>query len=415
VEFWRSLPADFWVDVEEELVAESSRFTHRIVSFHDHNEVPEGLDEIYERLVQANACVVKIAVTVEDAADAIAVWNMIGDNQDYIPVAMGEAGKWTRILGLAHGAFMTYAALDDGGETAPGQLTAREMLDVYRVKELGLETQVYGVIGDPVSESLSPYIHNAAFVETQTNAVFIPIRVKDLDQFVRRMVRREFREVELNLHGFAVTMPHKTTIMKHLDEIDSIAEQVGAVNTVKIENDKLIGYNTDVQGFIEPLRRCVGEVRGARVAVIGTGGAARACVYRLKAEGADVTVFAREEQKTRSLAGEFGANAGQWPPSVSQAFDIVVNSTPIGMTGALENETLFTAEQLAGVKFVFDIVTRDDETPLVREAKLAAIPAIGGLEMLLEQAMKQFEIWTGKTVDISVMRDAVVRSRGGSA
>ena len=132
----------------------------------------------------------------------------------------------------------------------------------------------------------------------------------------------------------------------------------------------------------------------------------------MKAEGAEVEVVARSYEPARSLADEFGANAGQWPPSVSQAFDIVVNATPMGMTGALENETLFTAEQLAGVKFVFDIVTRDDETPLVREAKLAGIPAIGGLEMLLEQAMKQFEIWTGQTVAIDVMRGAVVKSRG---
>jgi len=180
------------------------------------------------------------------------------------------------------------------------------------------------------------------------------------------------------------------------------------VNTVKIEDDKLMGHNTDVQGFIEPLRRHFGDLGGARVAVIGAGGAARACVYGLKAEGADVTVFARDEKRARLLADEFRVNAGKWPPSLSGAFDIVVNATPMGMAGDLENHSLLTAEQLAGVKFVFDIVTRPDDTPLIREARLADIPAIGGLEMLLEQALKQFEIWTSKTAPISVMRDAAV-------
>ena len=101
---------------------------------------------------------------------------------------MGEAGKWTRILGLAHGAYLTYAALDDGQETADGQITAREMIEVYRVKELDRETKVYGVIGDPVSGSLSPYLHNAAFADADINSVFIPLLVKDLDAFMTRMV-----------------------------------------------------------------------------------------------------------------------------------------------------------------------------------------------------------------------------------
>ena len=217
-----------------------------------------------------------------------------------------KAGKWTRILGLAHGAYLTYAALDPGDETAAGQLTAKDLIEVYRVRELDRDTQVYGVIGDPVSWSLSPYIHNAAFAAAGINAVFIPLQVKDLDEFIRRMVRNDSREVELNFAGFAVTMPHKQAIMRHLDDIDPAAEKIGAVNTVKIDGDRLIGYNTDAYGFIEPLRSKYSGLKGSRVAILGAGGAARACIYSLQQENADITVLARDERKAKGLADDFG-------------------------------------------------------------------------------------------------------------
>lgn len=420
-DFWNSGFETEYCDVEEAGFVDDSWSCargHRILSYHDFSGVPHNLEEIFTQIALTDADIIKIAVQGADITDAIPVWRLLEyaklyqaklfnptRKQQVIPIAMGEAGKWTRILGLAHGAFLTYASLNEGEEVAPGQITATDMIEVYRVKELDLDTKVYGVIGDPVSESLSPYMHNAAFVDQQINSVFLPLQVKDLDEFIHRMVKPDTREVELNFAGFAVTMPHKQTIIKHLDEIDSVAEKIGAVNTVNVRDGKLVGYNTDAFGFITPLLKRFGDVKGASVAVIGAGGAARACVVALKEQKADVTVFARGK-KTEQIADEFGVRSEQLTTDQQRlTADIIVNATPLGMKGPLENQSLFTADQLKGVKFVCDLVT--GATPLIREAKKAGTPAINGIEMLIYQGAKQFEIWTGKAALLEQMREAI--------
>ncbi len=225
---------------------------------------------------------------------------------------MGEAGKWTRILGLAHGAFMTYASLDAGSETAPGQVSAEDLIEVYRAKELNEQTEIYGIIGGNTSYSMSPYMHNAAFKSAKLNSVFVPLQVGNLDEFIARMVKPETREIELNFKGFSVTIPHKQNIIKHLDFVDETAKKIGAVNTVKIENGKLYGYNTDAEGFIEPLKNFYGDLKDAKVAIFGAGGAARACVFALTQENADVTIFARNAEKAESLAEEFKVQSSKF-------------------------------------------------------------------------------------------------------
>jgi 3-dehydroquinate dehydratase / shikimate dehydrogenase len=422
-DFWNMGFDSGWADLEEDVLHFASNWLWDpvIASFHDLSGETSRLNSVipsFERLAIDGVDIVKIAVNADDITDSIPVWNLLEHaksvDKHIIPIAMGEAGKWTRILGLAHGAFLTYGALDSGDETAPGQLTAAELIEVYRIKQLDLDTEVYGVIGNPVATSLSPVIHNAAFAFLKRNAVFVPLQVKDLDAFVRRMVRPETREIELNFAGFAVTMPHKQSIMKHLDEIDPVAAAVGAVNTVSIKDGRLTGYNTDVPGFVEPLIRHFGDLHGARVAVFGSGGAARACIYGLDQNGADVAIFARDETKAKALAEQFAIEAfpiskfkDQTSKTCFRTFDIVVNATPIGMEGDLADQKLFTADELHGVKFVFDIVTRSDETPLIREAKAAGVPAIGGIEMLLAQGMKQHEIWTGEPGPEGIMREAI--------
>ncbi len=418
--FWAH-DSDFMIDIEFDhnlLDAVNPEKKKRIVSSHVFDGTVTQLDLTWEIMAETSDSLIKIAVRADDITDAIPVWKLLADakaeNKQIIPIAMGEAGKWTRILGPAHGAFMTYASLDSGSETAPGQITARDLLEIYRVKELDLETKVFGVVGDPVSQSLSTYMHNPAFAASAINAVFIPFQVKDIDAFMSRMVRPDTREVELNLAGFSVTMPHKQSIMKHLDALDTTAETIGAVNTVKIENDRLTGYNTDAHGFITPLKANFSNLDGTRVAIFGAGGAARAVVYALKKENAKVTVIARDERKSRSLADEFGVSSNQISNFKFQIsnrlcddFDVIVNATPLGMKGPNESEFLFAADELVGVKYVYDLVTRKDDTPIIREAKKAGVAAIGGLEMLLAQGARQFEIWTGREAPIKLMKASV--------
>jgi 3-dehydroquinate dehydratase/shikimate dehydrogenase len=418
-ELWQKIGKLFWIgDIETEGYLFAASTQRSIASFHDFDGSPRNLDGVFEKLSSTTADIIKIAVQTDDAPSAIPVWNVLKrprpNGKDLIAIAMGEAGKWTRVLGSAHGSFLTYCSLDEGDETAPGQITAKDLTETYRVKDLDRNTKVYGVIGNPVSESLSPYIHNAAFAAQELNAVFVPFQVKDLDEFIRRMVNAETREIDLNFDGFSVTMPHKQAILKHLVAIDATAEKIGAVNTVKIEEERLIGYNTDAYGFITPLREHFGDLKNATAAVLGAGGAARACAFALKQENADVTIFAREKNRAETLAREFGTAAaelptteGLRPKSDLSRFDIIVNATPVGMKGPLENESLFTADQLEGVKFVYDLVTSAADTPMMREAKKAGVSAIGGIEMLIQQGAKQFEIWTGQRAPLEKMREAV--------
>ena len=397
---------------------------HQIIfSYHNFSDVPDNLEQTYEDFssaeeIEVKCDIVKIAVQSYDISDTIAVWKLLekakSENQQIIPIAMGESGKWTRILGLAHGAFMTYASLDAGQETAPGQVSAKDLIEVYRAKELDEETEIYGIIGGNTSYSMSPYIHNTAFKFHNLNAVFVPLQVQNLDEFIRRMVKPETREIELNFKGFAVTIPHKQAIIKHLDYLDETAEKIGAVNTVKITDGKLYGCNTDAHGFIEPLKAAYGNLKNAKVAVLGAGGAARACVYALKKEGADVTIFARDLMKAEYLAKEFqvGLERLGAQHSALSTFQVVVNATPLGTKGKLENETPATAEQIKNVHLAYDLVYNPFETRFLREAKSVNVPTIGGSAMLIAQATKQQKIWTGLDAPMKEMsRVALERIR----
>lgn len=437
--FWASVPSKvgvefdrLWFDNERDLggAMQWSEDCFVIHSHHDFDGVPADLEAIYQELSD-RASAVKIAVTAKDVTDAIPLWKLLErakhDAKAIIPIAMGEAGKWTRILGPAHGAFMTFASLDADAATAAGQISAADMIDVFRVKEISPETKVYGIIAGDTSYSVSPYLHNAAFKASAMDRIFIPLQVADLDAFLTRMVRPETREINLNFHGFAVTNPHKQAVIPHLDEIDDTARTIGAVNTVKIENGKLFGCNTDAAGFIGPLKRAFGDLKGSRVAVIGAGGASRACIYALRQEGAEVTLFARDPQKVGPLAKEFGVELKRFeisnlkseisdsavensrPRSEFSDFDVLVNTTPLGTKGENEDKSIATSEDLSGLKLVYDLVYNPAETRLLREAKLAGVPAIGGLEMLVAQGAHQFEIWTGGTAPENVMIEAVTR------
>ncbi len=408
--FWNSGHETDYCDLEEEFVDDSWSWLWgaRICSYHDFSGVPQNIEEIFDRLAITDADIIKIAVRADEITDAIPVWKLLEYVKSYkqksrpkvIPIAMGEAGKWTRILGLAHGAFLTYASLEGGSQTAPGQITAQEMVEVYRSKELDLDTNVYGVVGGDTSYSLSPLLHNAAFRSNGMNSVLAPLQVANFDTFFTRMVSHKTREVDLNFKGFAVTNPHKQTIIPYLDAIDETASRIGAVNTVMIEDGRFYGYNTDAEGFIQPLKAAYGELAGSRVAVFGAGGAARACIYALQAEAANVTLVARNEEKGKILAEEFGI-AYRKPSSdrqlLSTDFDIVVNTTPVGTAGPSADLSILQTEQLNGIKLLYDLVYNPSETLLIRRAKEAGVPTIGGIEMLIAQGARQFEIWTGLT------------------
>jgi 3-dehydroquinate dehydratase/shikimate dehydrogenase len=419
--FWISatnLPTGSLVDLELDMVDEFSggEFAGKlpidwqrvICSHHDFERVPDNLPQIFERLAATPAGLIKIAVQATDSVECLAVFDLLerARNQDrkIIAVAMGQAGVMTRILGPSRGSFLTYGSLDDESGTAPGQLKAAELRDFYRIDHIDRDTQVFGIIGNRVSHSLSPHIHNAAFAANNLNAVYIPFEVHDSIEFLRRMVHPKTRELDWNLNGLSVTAPHKSIVMQQLDWIDPACREIGACNTVVIRGDQLFGYNTDATGFIAPLRDALGTIRNARCAVVGAGGAARACVWALKQDGADVTIFARDKSNADFLARTFGIQAQDFPTTSFKGFDVVINATPLGTRGAGDNETIATAEQLRGVRLAYDLVYNPSETTFLREARSAGCNVLVGIEMLLAQAVEQFKLWTGQSPDANVMR-----------
>jgi 3-dehydroquinate dehydratase/shikimate dehydrogenase len=413
--FWQgdwSFSRTALADIESDLIGDNEShfdWSRVIVSHHDFDRVPEDLEQIYEKLAATPAHIVKIAVQAHDITDCIRVFNLLQrakrEQRNLIAIAMGNAGVATRILGPARGAFLTYGSLEDKTATAPGQITARQLRFVYRIDEINNDTMICGLIGMPVMHSVSPQMHNAAFADERLNAVYLPLEVREVEPFIKRMVHPRTRELAWNLRGLSVTAPHKSSVIEFLDWIEPDAKSIGAVNTIVIEDDKLHGYNTDVHGLMEPLRKRVGSLTGLSVAVIGNGGAARAAVWALQREQARVKLFARTRPKVEALAQEFHVEFAAVQDASFSGYDVVINATPIG-SGQFEWHTPAEAIQLTGAKLVYDLIYNPLETQLLKQARLAGCETLGGLEMLAAQARLQFQLWTGKMPAETLMYDA---------
>jgi 3-dehydroquinate dehydratase/shikimate dehydrogenase len=388
-------------------------WSRTICSHHDFVGVPAKLDQIYDRMGRTPARVLKIAVQVQDAIDCLQAFQLLEraheDGREMIAIAMGTAGVVTRILGPSRGGFLTYASLDNETATAPGQLSISELREVYRLEKIDRHTQIFGLVGTPVSHSVSPLIHNAAFAATETNGVYIPFETRDIKTFLKRMVHPRTRELDWPLRGLSVTAPHKFAAMDHLDWIEPSAREIGAVNTILVEGNQLHGFNTDTRGLIKPLIRMSGDLGDARCAVIGAGGAASAALWSFKQAGAKAAIFARDPAKTRAMAERFGVEWKVLEDACFQGFDVVVNATPLGTLGQFEHETPAMASQLRGARLVYDLVYNPTETRFLREAREAGCQTLGGLAMLVAQAAEQFKLWTDAPPPEGVMYQAAER------
>jgi 3-dehydroquinate dehydratase / shikimate dehydrogenase len=414
--FWRALLesglSTYW-DVESNLLTQLSfapDWSHVINSMHDFAGVPHDLSATAKEMAGSSAAVVKIAVHAEDITDCISIFRLIEDfrrqDRKIIAIAMGPAGVATRILGPSRGAFLTYGALDSESASAPGQLTAKQLRSVYHIDEITDQTPIFGLVGSPVMHSVSPQMHNASFKSENLAGVYLPFEVKDLSSFFRRMVNPQTRELDWNLGGLSVTAPHKRAVLDLVDSVAPDAREIGAINTVIIEDQKMTGYNTDVDGLLEPLRKRLGELAKLRVALIGSGGVARAAAWGLQREQAQVSIFARSSARSEEIAERFGATCQPIAGASFENFDVVINATPLGSFGALSNETPATREQLAGAKYAYDLVYNPLETRFLTEARIAGCQQVAGLEMLVAQARLQFELWTGQLPSSQVMFDA---------
>jgi 3-dehydroquinate dehydratase/shikimate dehydrogenase len=384
-----------------------------ISSYHDFTSGSldlHAIRAIYDRLAASGAGIIKIAVSIADAKDLSPIFELleVAEQQDrkLIAIGMGGAGLATRVLAPARGGFCSFASLNDAESTAPGQLTVETLRSVYRFETLNRETKVAGLIGSPVLHSLSPVMHNAAFGKVGLNAIYLPFEVADVIGFFNSVIKPGIAGSGLPVLGFSVTIPHKTAVMQLLDWIEPVAKSIAAVNTVVVREGNLHGYNTDVTGFIEPLKRRIPDLRGIRAAVIGGGGAARGVLWSLGIEGAESMVFARDTEKSSVLAREFNVGVLKLEGADFTGFDIVINTSPLGTIGAQQSQTVALSHQLRGVRLAYDLVYTPKETVFMREASQAGCTVIGGIEMLVSQAMAQFQLWTGIQAPAQVFHEA---------
>jgi len=367
-----------------------------MISYHDFRRSPARPDAVIRRLAGYGGDAIKIAAQANKLVEAAKLLATARRRRDLVIVPMGEAGLPARILALREGSALAYAAVADS--TAPGQLTVAEMRGLYRADKLDRRTRIYGVIGDPIAHSLSPQMHNAAFVERRVNAVFLPFLVRDLADF---LAAREGFE----LAGFAVTLPHKRAILRHLDGCDPLAAQIGAVNTVVVRGrGKLCGYNTDYVGVLRALERRV-RLAGSRILLLGAGGAARAAAFALAQAGAVVSICARRRSRAKALARAAGTEAIAREKLRGEYFDAVINATPVGMSA--KDGLPLRANEL-NCRVVMDMIYRPMETPLLRMARRRGIETVSGIEMFLAQGMAQWEIWMGERAPAAIMRRTVL-------
>ncbi len=396
-----------WVDIEVESLKQGGggllRHFHPakvIVSYHDYRRTSQ-LGNAYRQLSRLPAQVVKVASHARCLSDNLQVQELFKRYRHRSPrlvaLAMGASGVPSRLLALRWGSPFTYASSGNHVVVAAGQISAEIMRTVYRVDHLDNHTQLYGIVGSHASISLSPAMQNAAFQAKHVNAVYLPCetsRLADFLKFARSM----------GFLGFSVTMPFKRAILRELDWVDPLAAQIGACNTVAVQHGKWMGWNTDAAAVVEVLTKRL-RLAGSRILVLGAGGAARAAAYALRAEGAQVLIAARRESIARRLARGISAQVVPWGSPESLEADAVINATPVGMAPNVDALPIDLAR--LRVRVVFDMVYYPLATRFLTEARGRGLTTITGLEMLVAQGAKQFEIWTGQAAPRALMEQAV--------
>jgi 3-dehydroquinate dehydratase / shikimate dehydrogenase len=405
-----------YVDLEGDIAGSVPRFgkAKRIVSFHDFRKTPDNLDEIHRRLSQFDPDIVKISTMANHPSDNVRILNMIRKAKiPTIGLGMGDIGVPTRVLASKFGAPHTYASFHTERALAPGQLSFEQMTQVYRYDQINAETEVYGVVADPIGHSLSPLIHNAALAHFGLNKVYVPFRVprEDLGRFMD--------EAEsLGIRGLSVTIPHKEEVIKKLTQIDPAVHGIGAANTVVFNGTVRAGYNTDYHAAMASLEMAMelssaGEkpLTGKTALVMGCGGAGMAITYGLLRRGANVLVSDIAPRKAELLAGRFKCVAVDWADRHKANPDILINSTPVGMHPNVD-ETPYEKHHLRPSMVVFDAVYNPENTLLIKDARRCNCTVVTGIEMFVRQACLQFKLFTGHDGPADLMRDVIRRTIG---
>jgi shikimate dehydrogenase/3-dehydroquinate dehydratase type I len=396
--------------------AKQGGITGIIISYHDIKKTPSlaRLKEIFHQSVENGASVVKIVTFAENAEDNLKVLSMIPyaqkHSQKIIAMCMGREGRISRVIAPFFGAYLSFAALDEEAQSAPGQLTVREMRQINNliqgnrpnqpeaVPSTGKDLQNYVLLGNPVAQSLSPLMHNAALKEMSINGRYTAFCVSDLESAICGIKG-------MDISGASVTIPYKVSVMEYLDEIHDDALKIGAVNTIANNHGRLTGYNTDWLGLMLTLKELM-PVKDQTFVIIGAGGTARAAVYGIRKEGGLSIIVNRTIAKGKLLADELNCPFYSLSDVAKIKADCLINTTPVGMYPHTD-QTPVEASLLAGYKYVIDVIYNPLKTKLLRDAEGQGCRIVSGLDMFVHQGAQQLKLWTGKEPPRVLMRKIV--------
>jgi 3-dehydroquinate dehydratase / shikimate dehydrogenase len=408
-----------FVDLEMDIASKIRRFgkVKRIVSYHNFKSTPVELQDVAEQCDEMDADIVKVATLANTLADACRVLEA-GKNAEVptIPIAMGEMGFFTRVLGRKYGAPHTYAGFNPERTFAPGMPNWKDLERDYAYSQINPATEVFGVIGAPIGHSLSPAIHNAAFRHLGINAVLVPFLIPS------GTLKESLGAIEaLGLKGYSVTIPHKEAIAGLVDTKDGAVEKTGTCNTVVLQDGKRVGYNTDYRAAMETLE----DVMGGRadegqpsplldkpVLLLGAGGVARAIAFGLQRRGAAVTITNRHDERATELAEEVGCRTVNWGQRASTLCDVIINCTPVGMHPNVQDTPVPPAAFQRTGMIAFDTVYHPENTMFLKLARERGALTVSGVDMFVHQAAAQFKMYTGQDAPSDVMREVVRRKLG---
>lgn len=404
-----------YVDLEDDTADAIRRYgkTKRIVSHHDFRKTPEDLEEIHSRLAKLDPDVIKIATLANHPRDNLRMLRLVKESKvPTIGICMGDIGTPSRLLCGRAGAPFSYATFHHERSLAPGQLSFQQMREIYDYDRVTAETEVYGVIGDPIAQSMSPLVHNAAFRALGHDKVYIPFRIprEDLNSFLDDAP-------ELGIKGLSVTIPHKESVLKRVAKVDGAVRGVAAANTLVFEGEQIAGYNTDYRAAMDGLIAALeadgksADMAGKVALVLGAGGAAKAIAFGLQRRGAEVVIASRTRERAEKLAEALGSKSVDWGTRHNFWVDFLINCTPVGMHPHVD-ETPYDKHYLKPSMLVFDTVYNPESTLLVKDARLRSCTVVTGVEMFIRQAALQFKLFTDQEAPADLMRDVLKRAIG---
>ncbi len=408
-----------YVDLEEDTAAHIRRYgpTKRIISHHDFEETPFDLEAIHARLSKLDPDIIKIVTMAHTPADAIRMLKLVKEAKvPTIGFCMGELGVFSRILCGKFGAPFTYATFNKDRQMAPGQLSFEDMQRIYRFDQIGPDTEIYGVLGDPIAQSMSPLIHNASFKALGMNKVYVPFRVPD-KQLKSTLEQFKF----LGVKGYSVTIPHKEAIVAQTSNYDGPVAMIGAANTLYKDTDgQWWAANSDYDAALQSM--AIGGtdesgnvptpeefLAGKKVLLLGSGGVARAIGAGVMNCGGALTICNRTHARAAELAKHLGCQQITWENRGAQYADVLINCTPVGMHPDV-NVTPFAENWFREGMVVFDTIYNPEQTLFLKQAKLRGCKTITGVEMFVRQAAVQFQKFTGQPAPVEIMQRKLRRT-----